>query len=281
MDFCLAEALVSKVKEEETYDLWHKRLGHLSLGGMKKLSQGLVDGVKLTTPAEQPVCGACAAGKQHRIPYPRSTSSSKEKLELVHSDVCGAMRVASLGGKRYFVTFIDDFTRMTFLYFIKVKSEVFEKFREFAAYAERATGRKIKALRTDNGTEYLSRAFQAHLKEQGIRHQTSVPFCPSQNGVSERANRTLVEKARTMLQHAGLDQRFWAEAVHTACRLKNVSPTSSLQDITPQEAWSEKKPDLRFLRVFGCTAYGHIPKENRTKFDPKSRKYIHLRWLQR
>src|SRR5690606_2608370 len=110
---------------------------------------------------------------------------------------------ASFSGARYFVIFIDDFSRMIFGYVLKSKNEVFEKFQLFKAYAENQTGQKIKCLRSDNGTEYVNQAFKDYLSHCGIKHQTTVRYSPEQNGVSERCNRTIVEKARTLLQEAG------------------------------------------------------------------------------
>lgn len=132
---------------------------------------------------------------------------------MVHSDVCGPMSVASLGGARYFVTFVDDYTRYSTVYFLRQKSEVFGKFKEFAAEVENVTGLEIKTLRTDNGGEYTSAEFELFLKENGIRHKVTAPYTPQQNGVAERLNRTIQEMALSQLLHAGLPKCFWAESV--------------------------------------------------------------------
>ena len=120
----------------------------------------------------------------------------------MHSDVCGPMHTESLGGYKYFVTFIDDYSRCCSVYFLKQKSEVFEKFKEFEAIVTNECGWKIGALRTDNGGEYVLTEFEAYLKLKGIRHEFSVTHVPEQNGVSERMNRTLMECARAMIAHA-------------------------------------------------------------------------------
>src|SRR6185312_8038761 len=131
--------------------------------------------------------------------------------------------------------------------------------------------------RTDNGGEYLSRTFATFCKSKGIQQQTTAPYSPQQNGVAERVNRTLVEHARCMLQQRSMGNEFWAEAVSTAAYLKNRSPTKALvSNMTPEEAWSGKKPSVAHLRIFGCDAYVHIPKEQRSKLDSKSTKTIFL-----
>ena len=134
------------------------------------------------------------------------------------------MSVDSIGKAKYYLTFIDDKTRMTFVYFIKHKNEVFGKFLEFKAYVEKQTGKRIKTLRSDNDGEYVSHKLATYLKTRGIAHQTTVPNTPEQNRVAERANHTINERARNMLNERHLSQEYWAEAVNTAIYLKNRSP---------------------------------------------------------
>ncbi|XP_063049961.1 uncharacterized protein LOC134444635 [Engraulis encrasicolus] len=157
------------------------------------------------------------------------------------------------------------------MYVLKHKDEVFNKFVQWKAEVETYSGRKLKVLRTDNGGEYTSKEFDAFLKTEGVRHELTVPKTPEQNGVAERMNRTLVETVRSMLADAKLPQKFWAEALATAVYLRNRSPTKAVADMTPYEAWT-----VSHLRVFGCDAYAHIPKDERKKLDPKARKCILL-----
>lgn len=179
----------------------------------------------------------------------------------------------SLGGSRYFVTFIDDKSRRIFIYFMKTKSEVFGKFKIFKQEVERQTGKKIKILRSDNGREYINNQFDSYLQDNGILRQLTVAYTPQQNGVAERANRTLVEMARSMLIHANLPQNLWAEAVLTAVYLRNRSPTEILCDRTPYEVWYKRKPKVSHLRVFGSFAVA-LNNGQKTKFDPRGKQYI-------
>ena len=192
------------------------------------------------------VCEGCALGKNHRLPFPKGVAwRAKEPLELVHTDVCGPMSINSNGGNRYFILFIDDFTRMTWVYFLKQKSEVFEVFRKFKLFVENQSGRTIKVLRSDNGKEYTSNQFTKYCEEEGIGRQLSVGYTPQQNGVSERKNRTVMEMAKSMIHAKGLLKSFWADTVHTAVYLLNRCPTKAVMDRTPTEAWSGRKPSVK------------------------------------
>ena len=142
-------------------------------------------------------------------------------LKLLHSDVFRPMSVSSLAKSMYYVSFIDDFSRNTWIYFLKKKSEVFDRFKEFKALVENQTEKKIKVLRTNNGGEFCRKEFEEFCKKCGIAWQKTTPYTPQQNGVAERMNKTLMERARSMLSGAGLGQEFWAEAVDTACYLIN------------------------------------------------------------
>ena len=184
--------------------LWHCRFGYLGMENISKLIDGnTVDGMKTTKDTVTETCESCVMGKQHRTAYPKEIAyRAVEPFEIVHSDVCGPVHVNSFGNLRYYVTFIDDYSRYTHVYFIKRKSEVLDKFKEFVSYATNTTGKKVKVLRSDNGGEYCSMAFQEYMKQHGIVHQTTVPYSPEQNGVAERMNRTLVETARSMMSHS-------------------------------------------------------------------------------
>ena len=136
---------------------------------------------------------------------------------------------------------------------------------------DKSSGRKVKAIHTDNGGEYTSTKFEDYLKSEGIRHERTVPKTPEQNSVAEQMNRTIVETVRSMLTDAKLPQRFWGEAIFTAVYLRNRSPTKAVEG---KEAWMGKKPTVTHLHVFGCDAYAHVPKDERGKFDPKAKKCI-------
>eukprot|EP00253_Pinus_taeda_P007730 PITA_07730 len=137
----------------------------------------------------------------------------------------------------YYVSFIGDLSRNTWIYFLKKKLEVFHRFKKFKALAENQIEKKIKVLRTDNGGEFCSNEFEEFCKKCGTTWQKTTPYTPQKNGVTERMNKTLMERARSMLSGAKLGQGFWVEAVETACYLVNRSPSLALEDKTPQEGY--------------------------------------------
>jgi len=257
----------------ESQEIWHRRLGHLNRVSMNLLKNGMADGVNYTDNKGQQ-CAACVVGKQTRKPFKDVGKRAKELLELLHSDLAGPMPTSSWSGSRYIFSIIDDFSRKIFVYFIKSKSETLKCFKDFAIWAENQTGHRIKTIRTDQGTEYVNHEFDSFLKSKGINHQMSVRYSPEQNGVAERTNRTMLDKARCLMQESHCDERMWAEAVNTAVYLKNRSPHKAVKGATPEEVWSGEKVNLSHLKVFGCVAYSHVPDQLRKKFEPKSEPYI-------
>lgn len=257
-------------KNSCTSILWHRRLGHISVGSMQKLN---VLSINSQSNKKIASCETCILGKHAKLPFKQSVSNTTAVLELVHTDLCGPMQVSSLQSSKYFITFVDDFSGRVTVYCIENKSMVLDIFKEFKPRAETHTGNKLKILRSDNGTEYCNRAMSDFLRTSGIEHQTTVPYNPQQNGVAERMNRTLVEKARCMLFGSNLDIKFWAEAIITAAHIINRLPSSNKQQ-PPEDVWSKRETSLTHLRVFGCRAMAHIPKEKRSKFQPKSSRCI-------
>ncbi|GJX15640.1 retrovirus-related pol polyprotein from transposon TNT 1-94 [Tanacetum coccineum] len=143
----------------------------------------------------------------------KAVPSSKGRLNLLHMDLCGPMRVASINGKKYILVIVDDYSRYTWTLFLRSKDETPEVLKDFLTMIQRNLQAQVITVRTDRGTEFLNKTLHAYFKEEGIEHQTSTPRTPEQNGVVERRNRTLVEAARTMLSASKLPLSFWAEAM--------------------------------------------------------------------
>jgi transposase InsO family protein len=254
--------------------VWHTRFGHLPFQSLSLLQKNsMVKGLPIFK-EQIPPCESCILGKHKRTSFPQSSNQAKQHLELVHTDLCGPMQTESIGGSFYFLTFIDDFSRKIWIYFLRHKSETFTKFKEFKAEAEKQSGKFLKVLRSDGGGEYNSREFANFCKSQGIIMQATTRYTPQQNGVAERKNQTIMNMARTLLKEKCLSNTFWAEAVACSVYLLNRSPTTSLQMKVPQEAWSGTKLNVAHLRTFGCIAYAHIPSELRKKLDDRSEKCI-------
>lgn len=257
-------------------EVWHRRMGHLNSSDLTKMKNGAVVGIDFEDKAviDKSTCAVCCQGKQSRLPFNHEGTRSNEALNIIHADLCGPMEVTSMGGCRYFLIFVDDYTRMTFAYFLKAKNEALKYLKDFKALVENQQDKRIKTFRTDNGLEFCNSLFDSYLAEAGILHQKTNVYTPQQNAIAERMNRTLVERARCMLFDAKLDKRFWAEAVNTAVYLRNRSPASGLPNVTPIELWTKKKPDLSHIRIFGSHVMVHIPKEKRLKWDIKSKPHI-------
>ncbi|CAL5438577.1 unnamed protein product [Camellia sinensis] len=165
---------------------------------------------------------------------------------------------------------------MTWVYFVRQKSEVFSIFKKFQNLVERQSGCLMKVLRSDRGGEYNSNEFMKFCEDIGMQRQFTIGYTPQQNGVAERKNRTIEEMSKSMLHEKGLPKTFWGEAVFTAVYLMNRCPTKALKDRTPFEAWSGRKPSVNYLKVFGCICYAHVPKEVRHKLDENSKKCIFM-----
>ena len=214
--------------------LWHQRLGHLNYYDLRRLLS-LVDSIPITDSqksVDAGVCPPCLMGKHHKtyqqwIPAARTESP----LALVHSNNCGPYRTPAVSGAKHFILFIDDYTRMTWVYFLKVKSqeETLEAFQAFKAITEKASRHVICRFRCDNRRgKYDNKFFLGFLSAEGISYEPATPYMQNQNGVSKRKIRAIVEQARTMLLEASLPERFWADAVATAVYILNRSPTKAL-----------------------------------------------------
>ena len=263
--------VAQRVRVEEKHGTlldWHRCLGHISFDKVKQLadhhSQMIIDRSRTN-----PTCVSCIAAKQTRTPNSSpATRIFTAPLELIHTDLAGLMKTTSLGGARYYVLCIDDYSRSTVIDVLHQKSETFAKFCEYKALVENYHNRKIKALRSDNGGEYTSNQFTKFMREAGISHEKTASYSPEQPDVSERANRTLVGRVKAMIPDGKMSDNLWAEAMHTAVYITNQSPTRAKPDhITPYELWTGTQPDLSRLIAFGTPAFYHIPKIRRTKWQ--------------
>ena len=235
----------------------------------------MVEGLEITdTHIQSPTpCEGCLLGKMHRIPFPTGRTRATEIGQLIHSDVCGPMQQITPGGSRYYVIFRDDFSGWCSINIIKHKSEVPDKFMNFAALLKTETRRNVKKIRSDNGGEYCSKEFQDWLAKNGIRHETTAPYTPQQNGVAERANRTIMEAARSQMHAKKIPMELWGEAVTSSVYVLNRSLSSTIH-VTPYETWYGKKPNIAYFRTLGSRAFVHVPDSTRHKLDAKAQEVI-------
>jgi transposase InsO family protein len=211
-------------------------------------------------------CSDCLAGKKHRVAFKIQPPHKKPQvLDLVHSNVY-KMSVRSMGGAKYFFTFIDNFSRKIWVYVLKSKDQVLSVLH---VSVERETEKKIKCLHTDNEREYIG-PFDAYCKEQGIRRQFTPPKTPQLNSLTERMNMTIVERVRCLLSSSKMPKHYWGEALLAGVYLIILSPSYPLQEDVPNRVFYGKEVSYDQLKVFGCKAFVHIPQDERSKLDSKT-----------
>ncbi|GJR09951.1 retrovirus-related pol polyprotein from transposon TNT 1-94 [Tanacetum coccineum] len=239
-DDLLTGGLIRLLKLASNLSL-HRRLSHLNFGTINDLTKlDLVDGLPKFKYGKDHLCSACKRGKSKKASHPpKLIPSDYSKLELLHMDLCGPMRVASVNGKKYILVIVDDFSRFTW-------------------------------IRTDNGTEFKNATLKAYYEKLGIMQQFSIARTPQQNGVVERRNRTLVEAARTMLIFSRLPEFLWAEAVATACFTQNRSIINTRHNKTPYELLRGRKPNVEYFHVFGSLCYPTNDRDDLGKMKPKA-----------
>ncbi|PRQ17191.1 putative RNA-directed DNA polymerase [Rosa chinensis] len=263
-----SKCFLTESKSAIQQQLWHKRLAHPSFNVLSMLFPSFC---KVSHK-----CETCHMSKFTRLPFQISQSRATQPFEIIHSDVWGPASLESFDGYRFYVTFIDDFTRTTFVYLLKFKSEVFKCFQDFHNLVTNHFSSKICILRSDNGTEYTSKIMTDYLSAQGIIHQTSCVGTPQQNGIAERKNRDLLEKARALMLQTNVPKKFWSQGIQTAAYIINRLPSSVLNFKSPFEVLKGRKVDITHLRVFGCTCFVHVQSNHRDKFDPRAVKCVFL-----
>jgi len=253
---------------------WHLRLGHISQDKIKKMVKNkLVKGLNYESLGSF-FCEGCQFGRMVKKSF--GTPTSKETIPgvSIHSDVCGPYPVKSVGGSRYFMVFKCEATAFRAVYFMKEKTQALKCLKQFIIDVSSKTNWKIKRLRTDNGKEYVNSLFKEYLIQKGIKHEFSPPYTPQMNGMAEREIRTLCEMSKSMLKSKDLPNTLWSEAVFTAAHIMNRVPNRKESSVTPYESWFGKKPSISHFRIFGSTAYVHIPGQLRKKLDSNARRVI-------
>lgn len=265
----------SLLTEEEK--LWHRRLGHPGNYSLKKVSR-IADGIGILKCEGRDFCDICVQGKLVNRPFPGTRPRTTRVLQRIHSDVCGPIKPTAYNGVKYILTLLDDYSHYTIVFGLKKKSGVFNCLQSFVARVNAKFGQGISEFRCDNGTEFVNGKVKELFDKHGIRMETTIPGTPQNNGVAERLNRTLLEKARCMLFGSNLRKSFWIEAVLTAVYLLNRCPTRAIEeDVVPLQLWSGEKPKLSDLKVFGCVALVKVAKEDlEGKFEDRTVKCIML-----
>ncbi|XP_019181634.1 PREDICTED: uncharacterized protein LOC109176683 [Ipomoea nil] len=248
-----------------TIELWHKRLGHFPFNKIHLLcdipnSQSKMD-----------PCDVCHYAKQKRLPFPLSSTSSKAIFNLIHVDIWGPFPVKYMGGERYFLTIVDDYSRYTWIHLMRNKSETREKLKNFHKQIHTHHGLAIKTLRSDNGMEFNLVDFFA---EHGIIHQRSCVHTPQQNAVVERKHHHIMSVARALRFQEKLPLEFWGLCVMHAAFIINRLPSSVTDWISPYQKLYGEKPTLENIKIFGCLCYAATLPNQRHKMASRSRRCV-------
>ncbi|GJZ62231.1 putative ribonuclease H-like domain-containing protein [Tanacetum coccineum] len=244
--------LIAKATTDES-NKWHRRLGHVNFKNLNKLVKGnLVRGLPSKIFQNDHTCVACQKGKQHKASCKaKAVSSISHTLQLLHMDLFGPTSVRSLNHKTYCLVITDDFSRFSWVFFLRTKDETSGILKDFIRQIENQLNQKVKTIRCDNGTEFKNKDVIELCGSKGIKREYSNARTPQQNGVAERKNRTLIEAARTMLADSFLPNTFWAEAVSTACYVLNRVLVTKPHNKTPYELLTDayEKKLIQVLKI--------------------------------
>nr|GEX06562.1 retrovirus-related Pol polyprotein from transposon TNT 1-94 [Tanacetum cinerariifolium] len=251
--------------------LWHQRLSHLNFDTINDLARNdLVACLLKFKYHKEYLCPSCEQRKSKRASHPPNpVPNSRQRLHLLHMDLCGPMRIASINGKWYILVIVDDYSRYTWVHFLRSKDEAPAVIITFLKRITVLLQYPVIIIRTDNGTEFKNQMLKVYFDSVGISHQMSSIQTPQQNGVVERRNQTLVEAARTMLIFSRAPLFLWAEAIATACFTQNRSIFHHRFNKTPYEFINGRKPDISFLHVFGALCYPKNDREDIGKLGAK------------
>ncbi|GJU95310.1 retrovirus-related pol polyprotein from transposon TNT 1-94 [Tanacetum coccineum] len=261
--------LLSKSSKNKSW-LWHRRLNHLNFGTINDLARkDLVICLPRLKFEKDHFCSTCQLGKSKKHTHkPKTENTNLEVLNTLHIDLCRPMRVQTINGKKYILVIVDDYSRFTWVKFLRSKDETPEVVIKFLKQIQVGINKTIRYIRTDNGAEFINKDLTAYYERVGVFQKKSVPRTPQQNDIVKRWNRTLVEAARTILIFSKAPMFLWAEAVATACYTQNRSLIHTLHNKTPYELVHDKKPDLTFFRVFGALCYPTNDSEDIGKLQP-------------
>lgn len=243
IEFAYAQAMVA-TSGLLSLGEWHRRLAHQNLGQVRLILKQR--NIKFKEEIVQ--CEACIVGKMTRKTFRTTDTVTTKCGEIVHGDVAEVPH-RSLAGSKYFLIMKDYYSHYRCIYFLKKKDEVGEKIESFVKFTSVQVNLTIKVLRTDNGTKFVNKRLAKLFADNGIHHQTTVPYNAEQNGSAERDIRTITEAARTMLYARGMNLNLWAGAANTAVFVLNRTGTSSVPNKTPIEAmeWTGNGPFFFFF----------------------------------
>jgi transposase InsO family protein len=250
--------------------LWHRRLAHVDMRSLHKLQkEGHILGLTNIVFEKDRPCGGCQAEKQvgaHH--HAKNIMSTTRPLEMLCMDLFGSIAYISIGGNKYGLVLVDEYSCFTWVFFLQDKSETQEVLKKFLKRAQKEFDAKVKTIRSDNGTEFKNTQVEDFLDE-AIKHEFSAPYTPQQNGVAERKNQTLIEMARTILDEYKTSDQFWAKEVNMRCHATNHFYLHKLLKKTSYELLTGNKPNISYFCAFGSKCYVLQKRSRSSKFAPK------------
>lgn len=251
---------------------WHRALGHVNFQYLNKLiNNKLVKGLPDKIESTEMKCSNCIQSKMSNVPFENNRTKTTEILELIHTYLNGPHNTTGYGGEKYFLTFIDDYSKCTRIFCIKSKSETANCFKEFVNLVENKFNKRVKKLQCDNGGEYLNRDIYNFIREKGIELLPCPPYAHELNGVAERYNRSAMDIGRCLMREAKIHRRYWPEIMKTAGYLKNRTIANTIENKTPYEIFFGIKPNVEHLKIYGSRVYVRVPEVLRkSKWDDKA-----------
>ena len=267
---------VKSSSEEEIMDI-HRRMGHPSFYLLNHMYSHLFKGIDISTI----VCDACQLGKFKRATFPPTDHRKEIPFQLIHFDVWGPSPQTDILGKRYFLVCTDDYSRYSWLFLLKDKTEVTSNIKNLCKLIKRQFEEDVRGIRTDNARDFLNTELKEFLESEEIKHETSCPYTPQQNGLAERKIGDIVDKSRTFLIQGNIPTNLWGFAVMTAIHLINRLPSKVLDFRSPIDLLEEYFPNIKLktglpVKVFGCVCYVHNPKYKQNKWNAKALKCVFL-----
>lgn len=278
--YCI-KSFVSKIDNNKMYvntikltnkEKWHRALGHVNFQYLNKLiNNKLLDGLPDKIESAEMKCSNCIESKMANVPFENNRTKTTEILELIHTDLNGPHSITGYDGEKYFLTFIDDYSKCTRIFCIKSKAETANCFIEFVNLVENKFNKKVKKIQCDNGKEYLNRDIYNFIRQKGIELLPCPPYVHELNGVAERYNRSAMDIGRCLMREAKIHKRYWPEVIKTAAYLKNRTIANTVENKTPYEIFFGIKPNVEHLKIYGSRVYVRVPEVLRkSKWDDKA-----------
>ena len=266
------EMYINSIKLTEK-EKWHRALGHINFQYLNMIVKNrLVEGLPENIESIDMKCANCIESKMTNVPFENNRSKTTEILELIHTDLNGPHSTTGYGGEKYFLTFVDDYSKCARIFCIKSKAETSSCFKEFVNLVETKFTKRVKKLRCDNGKEYLNRVMYDFVKSKGIELLPCPPYVHELNGVAERYNRSAMDIGRCLMREAKIHRRYWPEIMKTVAYLKNRTIANAAENKTPYEIFFGKKPNVNHLKIYGSRVFVRVPEVLRkSKWDDKAR----------